>query len=973
MADYTVKISTPADLTGAQATKAAFDAVGAAVEKVATEEQAAGRSADELKGKFDQMRDAGGRFASVGEGVAGAGKSMKELHGETEGFLEALELGFGINFSEKIIEGVQEIGHAFVETMAKGIEFNAEMEKSGIALAGALRASDPERFLNFDQAKAVGVQALDQLRGKANELGLDLHGLAESFSINLNAMTEGGVRNLQDQINLTVLLGQVAQAKGISGFQATRDTTDLLSGMASRTMLGRELGIKDEDIKKAKEAGTVMEFLTEKLKAYGEAGAHASDTFSASMQTIKNELEQLSGEVAKPTFDRISEFLREIKKPLGAEETSGVARGTGDAIDVLAENAVKAGPLVLDVTKQVLNLGAAYDAVRGIFKPIFDSSALGAQVDAQDKIVFNLRDQITAAKSQEQVTAARTALEAALAAAVQRTTAATGDGKVAAENYLKVLEHLKEVFPIGTAKDAKISPEGQAKEDAATAKDVTGTTDFALLKANANGDDAEIDRLTRKQAIEAQIDALKKEHPKASAKELEVLAEQNVALKEQADALKTINREQSQVDKRSHKDDTLEGVTSQISEKSKRLSSALPDDLRGSLSVSQMASAIESLPASTAAEATEKAKLLKIVGELVELEERRAKLSGQRTKQQQDDAKDQADTLKKHDETLQSQNEGIAILQAKANGQDALAKKLEEERKIRQEIDRLMKAGLSYDEAKSSATKEAQLQDQISSNKGNSGSGDFYARQPGESGNDFFKRTGRIDGTPTDTDPGGGLHSGGLKTGNLDDDKKAPSVDFPAVQNVAGTVNVGNFPADGRNGGAAPDRSGSGLSLVDQSGRKFGDPSADLANPTAHGFADPADKLNNPGKYGISDPGAAFGDPTFSRDIADLFSNDDSYPATAAQGIGLAVPPPQSQPPSQGGAQSGGDGGSASALNTLTQAANAAASALNSIKAPSGSGGSGSGSSGNSSSSGGYDPTFDQDINGLVNAQANYL
>ena len=58
-------------------------------------------------------------------------------------------------------------------------------------------------------------------------------------------------------------------------------------------------------MKAAREAGTLYEFLTQKLAAYREAGLEAANTFAASEQRLKNETEQLYGEIAKPVFEEL--------------------------------------------------------------------------------------------------------------------------------------------------------------------------------------------------------------------------------------------------------------------------------------------------------------------------------------------------------------------------------------------------------------------------------------------------------------------------------------------------------------------------------------------------------------------------------------------------------------------------------------------------------------------------------------------
>ena len=161
-----------------------------------------------------------------------------------------------------------------------------------INFGSAMRASDPGKFLDFAQAKAAGVEALEIIRQKANELGLDFTEVAHGFSINLAALREGGVKDTQQQIDLIVRLNQITAAKGIGGQQSQRDIIDLLQGRGDRTIFGKELeplGITNESIKQAREMGTLADLILTKTQAYGEAAAASADTLTAAQQRLTNE------------------------------------------------------------------------------------------------------------------------------------------------------------------------------------------------------------------------------------------------------------------------------------------------------------------------------------------------------------------------------------------------------------------------------------------------------------------------------------------------------------------------------------------------------------------------------------------------------------------------------------------------------------------------------------------------------------
>ena len=203
------------------------------------------------------------------------------------------------------------------ELVAEGMEFNRLMENSHIALAGAFRSVDPG--LSFVEAKQKGGDAIDSLKQKALDLGLNFEALLDTFKVNVPTMWEAGIHDTQQMINLITLLNQVASAKGIDGFQAQRDIIDIMNGMGQRTILGKELeanGVSNETIKAAKEQGTLYDLLTTKLASYGEAGRAAADTQTAAMNRMETAWKSFLGDLTKPFSKDATEGLSAITEKL---------------------------------------------------------------------------------------------------------------------------------------------------------------------------------------------------------------------------------------------------------------------------------------------------------------------------------------------------------------------------------------------------------------------------------------------------------------------------------------------------------------------------------------------------------------------------------------------------------------------------------------------------------------------------------
>lgn len=254
----------------------------------------------------------------------GFDQATEGLHRSTEAaheFVNALKLGVGIDLGGKLVESIREIPHLLREAVAEGVKFNALMQTSQIAMAGAFKSVDSS--LSFDAAKKQGGEALDYLMEKSKALGLDFESVVETFKVNVPTMFQAGIHDAKEMADTIVLLNQVAASKGISGFQAQRDIIDLLNGQGERTILGKELkanGVSNEQIEQWKEQGILADKLKEKFAAIAEAGQAFADTYDGNLNRLKTTWAQLLGELSKPVFEELQQAFKELAAELDSPE-----------------------------------------------------------------------------------------------------------------------------------------------------------------------------------------------------------------------------------------------------------------------------------------------------------------------------------------------------------------------------------------------------------------------------------------------------------------------------------------------------------------------------------------------------------------------------------------------------------------------------------------------------------------------------
>jgi hypothetical protein len=456
--DFQINLATTADTSGATKAADALKNVGNAASQAAPD-------AAKLAAAEDQVAEAAKRL------IDEAGKqnvTLDALKESAKGFLEAVEMGSGIAIGEKLVEGLGEVVAKFKEAAAEGVEFDKEMESLGIGIAASLRQAAPEKYLDWSEAKTAGVAALDAIKSKANELGLDVKALAESVQVNMLALTEGGIRDINQQVEASSLLMQAAAAKGVNGMQAMRDVMDLLQGRAERVVLAKELGISNEDISKAKEAGTLFEFLTSKLGAYKDAAADTAQSLTGLEQTTKNLFSEAAGEAMQPAYDELKKFLAATdewiaKNPQVAEEFRTIVSAAVQLVEPL-------GTILRFTADMVEPLAHAAEYW-------FKFTGLAKEVDAQARLHVDTLEEINA--RQERITAAHArTIEAAKStgAAIEGQRAAmsgvASSAEAAAESEKKGAEEIEKAAEaaekLGQALEkgayARLDPDGKVRQ-----------------------------------------------------------------------------------------------------------------------------------------------------------------------------------------------------------------------------------------------------------------------------------------------------------------------------------------------------------------------------------------------------------------------------------------------------------------------------------------------------------------------------
>ncbi len=225
----------------------------------------------------------------------------------------------------KTIVGVSAAYLAFQQTIGKlvttGIEFNKQTEtmKIGISSLIAVNSSNETSLgRNIDAtekyrlATIASTEAIDLLKEANKQTSATLPELTEAFQSALAPAMNAGL-SIKETVEYTKLMTQAAGAMGVPMNQLSQEIKSVVSGTIDmNSVVGTNLGLTNDQIKKAKEQGELYGFLVSKLNDFAIAGNDVSSSFDGSMSNMQDAFMELAGEVTKPIFDALKEESKDL-------------------------------------------------------------------------------------------------------------------------------------------------------------------------------------------------------------------------------------------------------------------------------------------------------------------------------------------------------------------------------------------------------------------------------------------------------------------------------------------------------------------------------------------------------------------------------------------------------------------------------------------------------------------------------------
>lgn len=195
---------------------------------------------------------------------------------------------------------------AMMQTVQAGVQFNATLESSRLGIASVLVQFDKTgQFANFNDALKASSEAIEVLKKKAVESPASFQSLVQGFQAVAGASASAGLTTNQT-IDIVLNASQAIAALGLPTQQLTQEIRALMLGeIDMNAQLAKTLGITKAQVDTQKAQGTLYQFLTEKLKAFAEAGKLAGQTFTGAASNLGDAWQQLTAKVTFEVFESL--------------------------------------------------------------------------------------------------------------------------------------------------------------------------------------------------------------------------------------------------------------------------------------------------------------------------------------------------------------------------------------------------------------------------------------------------------------------------------------------------------------------------------------------------------------------------------------------------------------------------------------------------------------------------------------------
>jgi hypothetical protein len=251
--------------------------------------------------------------------------------------------------------GAEAVGQA----VERGLKFNLEVDNAKVGIANVVA-----EFQHLDQeaSKNVASQALAKIIELEPKTAGTLQDLNSGFMATIASSLSAGL-SISENIDLVAKFANGLANVGMPTWQLPQELRSILTGNITKdSQLAKILGITNEDVSKAKEAGNLYELLSTKIGHLGEAGDSATVVFSS----LQSAVDKAAGALTKPLFDEIVKGAASLSEYLQTDEFKTRIGEIAKSLEVLGGKLMGMGPefkalggWFLDITQGAFNAATA--------------------------------------------------------------------------------------------------------------------------------------------------------------------------------------------------------------------------------------------------------------------------------------------------------------------------------------------------------------------------------------------------------------------------------------------------------------------------------------------------------------------------------------------------------------------------------------------------------------------------------------
>jgi hypothetical protein len=278
----------------------------------------------------------------------------------------------------QIVQFIREGVGLFKEFVKSGVEYDATIEKTRLGIAGLLdsianikdaQGNTLSGAEKFQESVAISTDLMSTLSKEALRTGVSVEELGKIFQQALGPGLQAGLK-LDEVAKLTGEISIAASALGVSENRIAHELRDITTGhiRSATDRIGTALGINADDIKRAKEAGTLFDFLQQKFIGFNAVAAEAPKTFDGIVSRLKVTSEIISGIASTNLFNELKKAGSELLTTLQGPNNPRITQILQNLLDVFTNLVKEAREFVEGITFDQLetaskNVAAAMQTV----------------------------------------------------------------------------------------------------------------------------------------------------------------------------------------------------------------------------------------------------------------------------------------------------------------------------------------------------------------------------------------------------------------------------------------------------------------------------------------------------------------------------------------------------------------------------------------------------------------------------------